>query len=103
MYAENFDAYPAYWLCKSSVFAGLRKAHTPVEDVRDSPNPCAIAETNPMATTFNLYRERPRAAYLSLKNIEQSLTHRQETEAAAGKKNSSNKRLLTERGECAYL
>jgi len=55
-----------------------------------------------MARTFNLFRER-RVAFLSLKNIEQTPTHRQETEAAAGKKNSANKRLLSQRGKRGIL
>jgi len=56
-----------------------------------------------MARTFNLFRQRRCAAFLSLENIEQSLTHRQETEDAAWEKNSSNKRLLSQRGERACL
>ena len=51
----------------------------------------------------NFLRATARVAYLSLKNIEQSLTHREETEAGAGKKYSSNKWLFSQRSKRAFL
>jgi hypothetical protein len=42
-----------------------------------SPDPSVTAEAGRVARTFNLFHERRRAASGSLKNIEQSLTHRE--------------------------